>query len=696
MQRRATILILAICALCAAFSTVQSADKLEGDARDEARDRLKVIKKSWDEATKAEKFAHLRQLSTLPERKIGNFLEDVMTDDDEDHDVAGRAAWALAMHGDLDDADELEKAFKRAKTAERRAAVIRWLGLFGAEKMKEISSAALDDDASAEPAVLALTDVGTDEAWDAIEVIAQAGKSAAAKKTAIGLLLEKGDPRGVEVLGNARGLEDAAAAAHFAVGTDLETDALKVVLNFARRSGAVSNGKRPHFFGSLLARLTKIESHQAVLSAVGELNRSLDTETGWWLISVNRAPIGAGGVKGWLKDNDKDDILKGLRYIQRLPKPYRGDDLKFANERLAALLDHKDDDIVAHTMFSCVSTGACEDKLGQKIAVWIKNDSPDRRAAALLAAGQSGAKKHADRAVELLKDQSWYVRSAALDCLLRLRPEGGAVHVLELAKTEAAGRIFAECLALLVDLTGEDFGDELKDWKDWLAGNEAYKTQARKLDTLRGVPYRRLKSRTGATFYGMEINSANVQFALDRSVSMVNAVRREPERRGFKSRKEDILKRRPEVRRMVRDGFLPRFYVAAAELGAALDGMNQNARFGITLFNHEQMNHDRVQNGIKERREAVNWMLSTDIQGGTDIRKALLEIINSGEPDTIVLLSDGEPMGLSILEMIARENVVKRVDIMVVSIHKELYHRHYLNALATRHYGKIVDAEPTD
>jgi hypothetical protein len=53
-------------------------------------------------------------------------------------------------------------------------------------------------------------------------------------------------------------------------------------------------------------------------------------------------------------------------------------------------------------------------------------------------------------------------------------------------------------------------------------------------------------------------------------------------------------------------------------------------------------------------------------------------------------------MSLSILEMISRANAVKRVNIMVVSIHKDLSNRHYLDVLATRDYGKIVDAEPSD
>ena len=74
----------------------------------------------------------------------------------------------------------------------------------------------------------------------------------------------------------------------------------------------------------------------------------------------------------------------------------------------------------------------------------------------------------------------------------------------------------------------------------------------------------------------------------------------------------------------------------------------------------------------------------------------LLKIIDAAQADTIVLLSDGEPMSLSILEMIARENAVRRLNIMVVSIHKDLFNRHYLDALATRQHGKCVDAEPSD
>jgi hypothetical protein len=427
-----------------------------------------------------------------------------------------------------------------------------------------------------------------------------------------------------------------------------------------------------------------------------KLSKQLDIEIGWWLISRNRAGARVEDATRWLRSEDKDNILNGLRYVQRLPEHATGDGLKLANETLKPLLESADDDIASHALFTCISTGACRDEVEKKVEDWLKDALPVRRAAALLAAGQARISAHAQRAMKLLDDEFWYVQSAALDCLLNLRATFVVEPVLNYAKKHAQGRMFSEAIALLVDLTGQDFGDLLDKWQEWITANPGLEPAKQKLTSLRGVPHQRLKDKTAATFYGLEINSVNVQFALDRSVSMINPVTREPERQGFAERKADILKRRAEVNRMVREGFLPRFYVAAAELSAALDGMSQAAKFGITLFNTEQLERERAGNDITGRRDAVNWMLSTDVQGGTDIKAALLKIIEKGDADTILLLSDGEPMSLSILEMISRANAVKRVNIMVVSIHQQLHNRHYLDGLATRDFGQIVDAEPRD
>lgn len=694
MKRLVVLALFLACLLPAIQVPARGADVLKGDEAKDAKVRLRELKRDWKKASKADKIVILNELSRLPEKTVGNFLEDVVQDD-EDDSVAAHAAWALVRHGDPDDADELMKAYKKAKNAGRRGAALRWLGLYGENApLKDLREIALGQDPSGEFAARAIADIGSQSAWDELEAIAKSSKLPEARRVAVAALLKHGDKRGVECLSNSANLEDAAWAAHFSVGTALETDALKQVLEIAKRPYKLAAGKRPHYFGSLLARITTQESHEA--AAAGGTNTAFDAEVGWWLISCNRADAAFKAAARWLKDEDTADILNGLRYLQRLPTPLKGDDASAAAEAIAPLLEHKDDEVVAHALFTSVSTGVCKDAREKKVNDWLKDEKAFRRAAALLTAGKSGMKKTDDRAIELLNDESWFVQSAALDCLLHLRPRTCDWAVLDFAEKQGDGRLFAEAIALLVDLTGKDFGDVLDKWNEWLKANEKWEVQKRKLESLRGVAYTRMKDKTGASFFGLEIGSNNVQFALDRSVSMVNAVSREPDRADFPARKDDILKRRPEVGRMVRDGFLPRFYVAAAELHAALDGMSQGAKVGLTLFNHEQLEHDRVANDLGSRRELVNWMLSTDIQGGTDIKAALLSIIDKGEADTIVLLSDGEPMSLSILEMIARADAVKRVNILVVSINNQLYHRHYLDALATRQYGKCVDAEPTE
>ena len=665
------------------------AQKLKGDDAKPAREKLREAKKDWKAATKADKYRLILALSKWPENTVTKFLVDAVNDEADD-DVASWAAKAVVQHGDPDDHKELVKAFNKAKTPARRAACVRWLGGYGAQTpFKSLEKLALEDDASAEAAVHACADAATDAGWAVLEMASQKAKFPGARAAACARLLAAGDKRGIAGLAATAGVEDAARAAHFAVGTELETDALKAVLEHARKTRSVSS--RPHYFGSLLARLTLIESHKAVLADAAALNRVFDIEIGWWIVSVNRGGAPFSGAARWLDDDDTQKVIHGLRTIQRLPARYEGEELKAASEKLTLKLASDDDNIASHALLACTSTGACPDLAKARVVAWISSETPLRRAAAVLAAGQLGMNEHAGRAIELLDDIHWWVVSAALDCLLRLRPSGCLKPVFELARRSAEGRIFAEAIALLVDLTGVDHGDLLTKWEDVVGGESSI--QPRKLDSLRGVPYQHLKQKTAATFYGLEIDSANVQFAVDRSVSMVLPVAREPQRQDFPDRKADILKRRPEVNKLVRDGFLPRFYVAAAELHACVDAMSQSARVGITLFNTEQMHSDRITNGLEERRRLINWMLSTDAQGGTDIKSALLSIVEKADADTIVLLSDGEPTSIGILEEVHRANAFKRLNIHVVSIHKDECYRHYQQALANREYGKIMDAE---
>ncbi len=694
MQR---LVVIPFMLLLLAGATLQ-ADKLEGDAAKDAKARCRDIKKEWKKLTKAEKLPRLTELSRLPEASVAKFLLEVVEEDTDD-DTASCAAHALVRHNEADDAKDLLKLLTRAKTPERKAAIARWLGGYGeTSPLSDLKKLALLDDACAPAATQALADIGTKESWAAIEATAAASKSAAAKLAAVTRLLAAGDARGTSLLAGLGNLEDAAAAAHAAVGTDLETDALRPVLALAQKKPNLAPGQRPHFFGSLLARVRKQTSHDAILEAWPRLDKSLDIETGWWRVSVCRAQLKFSDAANWLDSDKPETVINGLRLLQRLPTALQGDELKQAGAALAPLLTHADPNVAMHAVLTCAVTAAAPTAFKVTIASWLKSDQPLRRACSLLAAGRAGLADHAARAIELLRDETWFVGSAALEYLLCTRPKSAAGAVLELAKTQGEGRLFAEAIALLVDLTGQDQGDDLEKWQKLLETNPEFEPAPRKRQSLRGVPYARMKARTAATFYGLEVESTNVEFCLDRSVSMISPVRREPLRPDFGTRKSDVIQRRPEVKASMRDGFLPRFHVAACELSAALDGMSQTARFGIHLFNTDPLDFapGRTVNNSENRRKAVNWMLSTSPQGGTDIQAALLATIEKGQADTIVLLSDGEPTSLGILEQISRANAVRRLNILVVSIHEKAYYRHYQDALAARDFGRIVDAEPSD
>ncbi|MBE7492283.1 MAG: hypothetical protein HS108_11070 [Planctomycetes bacterium] len=674
------------------------ADKLEGDAAKEAKARVREIKKDWKKLSKAEKLPLLAEMARLPEPSVADFLQEVISTETDD-DTAGEAARALTRHNEPGHAKDLLKLLGRAQTPGRKAEIVRWLGRYSDKAtLAELRKLAQGDDVVAESAVLALCDVNTPECWSTVDAVAQTGKNPAARRVAAWRLISAGDKRGLDALEKLAGLEDAAFAAHAAIGTEHETEALRRVLVHARKAPALKPGERPHLFGSLLARLRAQASHDAAAEALPGLAKALEIETGWWLVGHSRAQPRFAAAERWLGADEPETILNGLRLLQRAPRKLEGAELKAADAALEPLLAHANEDVTVHALLTCAATGAAKSKFEDTLGRWLKSDKSLLRATAILAAGRAGLDRHALAAVDLLRDETWFVVSAALDCLLRLRPAEAAPAALELARTAAEGRLFAEAIALLCDLTGQDFGDALDKWEKWLADNPGFKIADRKRDTLRGVAYQRLKQKTAATFFGLEIESTNVQFCLDRSISMISPVAREPQRPDFPARKKDVLTRRPEVTRSVRDGFLPRMYVAACEVAAALDGMSPSAKFGILLFNTELLEYatSRTANNPDDRRKAVNWLLSTQPQGGTDIQNALLDAVRKAQADTIVLLSDGEPTSLGIIEQICRANEVRRLNILVVSIHEKLHYRHYQDALAWREGGRTIDGEPQD
>ncbi|MCC6150161.1 MAG: HEAT repeat domain-containing protein [Planctomycetes bacterium] len=670
----------------------------QGDSK-ATRERLREIKKAWPKAPKSERMEFLSELRGEGENSVDDFLLSVL-DSEADFDTASEAARVLVAHKQPKDAKDLLRSYTRAKEPLRRAACLRWLGRYGADApLTQLKDIAITDDGSAPAAAQALAEAGTTDALKHLDTVASISKNAEARKWGTAGLLALADKRGLDPLGKLANIEDASFAAHFAIGGALETDALREVLKFATKRVNLGVGVRPHLFASFLARLSKPESHKALLEAEKGLDKSVGPEVTWWVLAYSQGEPNLDVALNLMGREEADDIIAGLRYLQRTPQVLEGDKLASALESLAPLFAHKDDKVIAHAMLAACTCGARSDALVALLKSWAEDSGKaTRRACALLCAALAKDAAFKERALALMSDSSWFVAGAALEYGRALRLPESAASAFTLAKTTGSGRLFNEAIGLLVDLTGQDFGDDLKKWEEWLAANKEFKPIEGKLPSLRGYKPKLTSNKTRATFYGLEIDSTNVEFAIDRSISMIDPVAREPKRPDFKARKADVLKRRAEVNRMVRDGFLPKFYVAACEVSAALDGLPQSAKFGFTLFNTESvmMGDARMVNDIDTRKNAVNWLLSSEVKGGTDIKAALCALCEKGDADTILILSDGEPLSLGIIEQIQRSNAITRVNIEVISLAKIDYSKHYLGVVAKLNAGRFIEAEPRD
>lgn len=678
-----------------------------GDAK-AMRDRLRDIKKAWPKAPKSERLEFLSELRGESENSVDDFLLAVL-DAEADLDTASEAARALVAHKVSKDAKNLLRSYSKAKEPLRRAACLRWLGRYGAEApVAQLKDVAITDDGSAPAAAQALAEAATPDALKHLETVASISKSAEARKWACAGLLTAGDKRGLEPLGKLASIEDAAFAAHFAVGGALETDALREVLKFAAKRVNLGVGVRPHLFASFLARLAKPESHKVMLEAATGLDKSVAPEVTWWVLAYSQGEPDLELALGLLRKEEPDDIIAGLRYLQRAPRPLEGDKLARATAALQPLTKHKEEKVQAHAFLAAATCGVEPGEFWAAATEdWFSSEAPTKLAcillvsARLVAAGKAPMLGAIATANSVAKSESWFVVTAALEFIRvwRFAGFGGqGERVLEVARKWGAGRVFNEAIALLVDLTGQDFGDDLRKWEEWVKANPDFKPVESKLPTLRGYKPRVTSNKTRATFYGLEIDSTNIEFAIDRSISMIDPVAREPRRPDFKGRKADVLKRRAEVNRMVRDGFLPKFYVATCEVGAALDGLSQSAKFGFTLFNTESvmMGDARMTNDADTRKNAVNWLLSSEVKGGTDIKTALCALCEKGAADTILVLSDGDPLSLGIIEQIQRANVITRVNIEVISLADEAHLKHYLGVVAKLNAGRFVEAEPRE
>jgi HEAT repeat protein len=207
-----------------------------------------------------------------------------------------------------------------------------------------------------------------------------------------------------------------------------------------------------------------------------------------------------------------------------------------------------------------------------------------------------------------LKDRSPLVRRAAV-ATVAARPAREAIPLL-IARLEADMErgVRLDLLESLNRLTGRDFGDDTGLWNSWWeAQRENFAGPGARDGT--GRVY----------FFDVGMRTAGVVFVIDVSASMS----RQDEKR------------------------VARLEYAARELGHAVQKLPPEARFRVLAFASEVRHFPPRQRRPGDRTdaaEATRWLRSLAPAGATNTYGALMQALSDPlEPDTIVLLSDGNP-----------------------------------------------------
>jgi hypothetical protein len=242
----------------------------------------------------------------------------------------------------------------------------------------------------------------------------------------------------------------------------------------------------------------------------------------------------------------------------------------------------------------------------------------------------------------LLFDPSWFVRSAVVGALARLRSKD-AIPALIARLDDEKGRMLDDLGRSLSSLTGQDFHGNVVLWRRWWAEN-GERFVVPPLDEIRQAQDEQAKERRGSTFFGISTESTRVLYVIDLSGSMNFSMipRDNPDDdpgRGFD---------------MPRKGERSRLEEAKLALNKAIAGTARGGVFNIVLYASDvwSWSDSLVELTDENCAEALDMVTRLKATGGTNIYGALetaLEMAGAdrgdrwAEPaiDTIYVLSDG-------------------------------------------------------
>lgn len=267
-----------------------------------------------------------------------------------------------------------------------------------------------------------------------------------------------------------------------------------------------------------------------------------------------------------------------------------------------------------------------------------------------------------DKLHHLLADPDWRVRSEALQQVGNLHQSQSLPFLIERLRLES-GRLKRDVGVVLRLLTGLDHGYNVARWDEWYRAEGDEFDLPSYADALLAEEARKQRhdeNITVATFYGLEVVSERVAFALDISGSM-NAP--------AGSRGRTSTQRNTSITRLT---------VAKQELERALRRISPGVQFNLFFFGSRirPWKPELVAKDEELLEEALEFSRGQRQGGGTNIYDALMAAFADGRVDTIYLLSDGDPSAGSIIdpglirERIARYNRARKVQIHCISIGK--------------------------
>jgi HEAT repeat protein len=249
----------------------------------------------------------------------------------------------------------------------------------------------------------------------------------------------------------------------------------------------------------------------------------------------------------------------------------------------------------------------------------------------------------------VLTDKSPLVRASAVATAAARPPREAIPLLIATLDKDTDRRVRLDLLEGLNELTGRDFGYDVDLWQAWW--------QARR-ETFAGPGDR---DRTGRVyFFDVGMRTAAVVFVIDVSAS----VSRQDERH------------------------ISRLEYAARELGQTVQKLPPATRFRVLAFASEirHFPHRKAAPGDKTHAaEATRWLRSLKPAGGTNTYGALMQALDDPlDPDTIMLLSDGNPYRCAyegktyseheqILAEVRRVNRRRRIRIHTVALLSGVY-----------------------